>query len=97
MMFVIMIAIPIAIPILIIISPIYLSFFRAKGFEPKYPEMIAPSATMKQFLQAQPYICQECEEFTTTFRDICENCGAKNTLRSSTKMDYKSYILKKNS
>ena len=37
-----------------------------------------------------PYICTKCGSLSHQKSDMCEYCGKKNTLRESTKKDYKS-------
>ncbi len=41
------------------------------------------------FQTAFPVICDSCGKFTWEMRVICENCGSENTLRYTTKKDYK--------
>ncbi|MFX1391861.1 MAG: hypothetical protein ACFE9Z_17490 [Promethearchaeota archaeon] len=35
-----------------------------------------------------PFICDSCKQFTHTFAEYCENCGAKDSLREATPKDY---------
>ena len=81
-----MISIIIAIPITIILVSLLDAIFK-----PSYKEYESRAA-QEDFLQAQPYFCETCNTFLTTFREICENCGAINSLRKATKKDYKQYI-----
>ena len=80
-----MIAIIIAIPITIILVSILDAFF-----QPKYKEYDS-RANQAEFSKAQPYFCETCKTFLTTFREFCENCGANNSLRKATKKDYEQY------
>ena len=41
------------------------------------------------FQTAFPVKCEKCGKFTWEMRVICENCGGRNTLRKTTKKDYK--------
>jgi hypothetical protein len=91
-MIAIMIVIPFA-PICFVIGEVLPFPWGSAGNEP-YPER-ETLATREEFLKAQPYICDTCEAFTTSLRETCENCGAEKSLRSSTKKDYKKYVLKK--
>ncbi|MFX0141619.1 MAG: hypothetical protein ACFFDN_48725, partial [Candidatus Hodarchaeota archaeon] len=46
----------------------------------------------KAFLKAQPLFCVNCKKFTDIFRQYCEHCGSKNSLRKATKTDFNKYI-----
>jgi len=81
-----MIAIIIAIPVTIILVSVLDALF-----QPTFKEYDS-RATQVEFLQAQPYFCETCKTFLATLREMCENCGAKNSLRKATKKDYKQYI-----
>ncbi|MFX1470678.1 MAG: hypothetical protein ACFFB8_18730 [Promethearchaeota archaeon] len=43
----------------------------------------------KLFRRTYQYICTECREFSHSLYDYCELCGAKNSLRTANKDDYK--------
>lgn len=49
----------------------------------------------KTFLEAQPFICDNCKNFTDTIRDFCEICGNRYSLRKATKNDFEEYIDKR--
>ena len=83
---IVMIAIIIAIPITIIIVSILEGLF-----QPTFKEYDS-QANQAEFLKAQPYFCEICKTFLIAFRETCENCGASNSLRKSTKKDYEQYI-----
>ncbi len=51
----------------------------------------------RAFLKAQPLICDRCLNFTDTYREYCEKCGARYSLRKTTKKDFKLIISKKQS
>lgn len=61
----------------------------------RYSDVKTPMGTSKEFLQAQPYICDNCGNFMSMFREICENCEAKNSLRRATQLDYNKHLLNK--
>jgi len=41
------------------------------------------------FQKSSPFICTNCGHFLWEMRKICESCGSENTLRKTTKKDYK--------
>lgn len=49
----------------------------------------------RAFLKAQPLICDRCGMFTDTYRQYCENCGAKYSLRKAKKKDFNLYVKNK--
>ncbi len=49
----------------------------------------------KYFKQTNSHICTKCGSFLWEMREICEKCGGTNTLRKTTKKDYKTYFMKK--
>jgi len=51
----------------------------------------------RAFLEHQPLICNKCKAFTDTLREYCENCGAKNSFRKATELDFERYMKKKQS
>jgi len=51
----------------------------------------------RAFLEHQPLICDKCNAFTDTLREYCESCGAKNSFRNATELDFERYIKKKQS
>lgn len=44
---------------------------------------------------AFPYICDKCGALLWEHRKICERCGSENTLRKTTKKDYKAEMKKR--
>ena len=49
----------------------------------------------KKFQKAFPYICNDCGEFTYNKLELCEKCGAKNSVRKAMDEDYTKYFLKR--
>ena len=49
----------------------------------------------KAFLEAQPFICDNCKNFTDTVRDFCEICGNRYSIKKATKNDFEEYIDKR--
>jgi uncharacterized OB-fold protein len=49
----------------------------------------------KLFKKTYKYICSSCGEFLHTFREYCEYCGEKDSVRDATKEDYENYWEKK--
>jgi len=47
------------------------------------------------FQTAFPFVCISCRKFHWEMRKICENCGFENTLRRTTKKDYKEEMKKR--
>lgn len=43
----------------------------------------------KLFRKTYQYICTECREFCHSLFEYCESCGAKDTLQTAHKNDYK--------
>ncbi|MFX1558718.1 MAG: hypothetical protein ACFFC9_15810, partial [Promethearchaeota archaeon] len=52
------------------------------------------SVSYKQFQLANPYFCENCSNYSSFMGQNCENCGAENSLRKTTKQEYKQYLLK---
>jgi len=62
---------------------LYIHYYRKKTeIQIKIKEK--KTAYMKTF----PYICDKCKKLSYTFREYCENCGAKDTIRDATTKDY---------
>ncbi|MFW9819211.1 MAG: hypothetical protein ACFFE5_06335 [Candidatus Thorarchaeota archaeon] len=51
----------------------------------------------RAFLKAQPLVCDRCGMFTDTYRNYCEGCGARYSLRKAKKKDFIAYKSKKES
>ncbi|MFX0006272.1 MAG: hypothetical protein ACFFA7_12050 [Promethearchaeota archaeon] len=51
----------------------------------------------RAFLKAQPLVCDRCGMFTDTYRNYCESCGARYSLRKAKKRDFIAYMSKKES
>ena len=49
----------------------------------------------KAFLEAQPFICDNCKNFTDIVREFCEICGTRYSIRKATKHDFEQYIDKR--
>ncbi|MFX1572624.1 MAG: hypothetical protein ACFFB0_07740 [Promethearchaeota archaeon] len=49
----------------------------------------------KAFLEAQPFVCDNCKNFTDTLREFCEICGTRYTIRKATRHDFEKYISKR--
>ena len=45
----------------------------------------------KLFKRTFPLICKECGKLSNMTREYCENCGAKDSFRVSTKDDHNTY------
>jgi uncharacterized OB-fold protein len=45
----------------------------------------------KLFKKTYKYICSSCGKFLHTFREYCEFCGEKDTVREATKEDFKKH------
>jgi len=43
------------------------------------------------FRDVNKFICIKCDGLMWEFREICERCGEKNTLRKITKYDFKKW------
>ena len=43
----------------------------------------------KSFIKTYKFVCTECGEFWDIFREYCEKCGSKDSVRKATKDDYK--------
>jgi len=49
----------------------------------------------KAFLEAQPFICDNCKNFTDAVKEFCEICGARYSIRKATNHDFDKYIEKR--
>lgn len=81
------IALPIGMPIVILI----IEFWERLYLHPlnesvDYNKPLAQDRNA--FLKAQPFFCDDCKKFSDIFRDYCEYCGTKNSLRKATKQDF---------
>ncbi|MFX1419600.1 MAG: hypothetical protein ACFE9N_11830 [Promethearchaeota archaeon] len=47
-----------------------------------------PKQAIDSYNKTFPYICNSCREFSYTFSEYCENCGAKGSIRKATERDY---------
>jgi len=47
------------------------------------------------FQTAFPAVCEKCGSFLWEMRKICEHCGSIDTLRRTTKKDYKEEMKKR--
>ncbi len=45
----------------------------------------------KRFKMSFPFVCTSCHKFTWEMREICENCGEKNTLRETNREDWEKF------
>ncbi len=45
--------------------------------------------------QSYPFVCTKCGSFLWEKRKICENCGGWDTMRKTTKKDYKAEMKKR--
>jgi len=52
-------------------------------------EKIMKMISWKLFERAFPFICWMCKAGVWEMRNICEKCGAEETIRPMTKKDYK--------
>lgn len=49
----------------------------------------------KLWKQTFPFICDECFALHSNKREFCSHCGLKDSLRSTTRSDYKIWRLEK--
>ncbi|MFW9938343.1 MAG: hypothetical protein ACFFD5_11890 [Candidatus Thorarchaeota archaeon] len=89
--YILMIAIPIAIPLSVLLrwlSPL-------ASYESSISKVIEQrSVSYKKFQLANPYFCESCSKYSSFMGTLCENCGAENSLRKTTKKEYKQYLQK---
>ena len=45
----------------------------------------------KLFKKTFPDVCTKCDSLSNSIKEYCENCGSKDSLRGTTKADWKKY------
>ena len=78
---------PILVPLLLAICYLYALFTGVNTLT--YREDEQPPLTYKEFQATNPYFCENCSDYTSHLMQLCENCGVENSLRRTTKKDYK--------
>ncbi|MFX1532517.1 MAG: zinc ribbon domain-containing protein [Promethearchaeota archaeon] len=47
-------------------------------------------------MKTYPYVCDKCGYFQWDRKSVCEGCGSTNTIRKTTKRDWKKFYLHQN-
>ncbi|UCC20823.1 MAG: hypothetical protein JSV62_05965 [Promethearchaeota archaeon] len=94
---IIVISIPVIFVVLLFLSPFILTLpFIGRIYPKESVDYHRPIVRdRKAFLEHQPFICDKCSAFTDTYREYCENCGVKDSLRIAKKKDYDQFIKKR--